>query len=437
MAKRRGFLDSFEKGFDLAGEVGSAWDISQLGKDDQYEHTDELGIKTNVKRALSPEDNYQRGMDTAGIYRKWGMNDKAQKAEVTAKQTRAADQQYEAAGLQKKAAERNERYAGNQEAFLAFQRENAHLDDDSYYRAAANFASKVIPDGKAFGIDFDENAGYRAVMVNGGNVTSRPIGSRAEIETMLSSYVSPQAYEHAQQRGLDREKLAEASRHNLATEGLTREHNAGLLTRYDSQARRDQAYINHLARGPQMTAAQAYTLEQQRAFDKVRSGIADNIAAGKLTNEDGLRQLQIAQLRFGGAAPRQSEPEALGSTGLIRMNGGLYTVDPSSSRLVPVQADPSTKDIAAAMRANLPDRGGRASVSTGGSGLQVRPKNSDFTQYGALTPWSAVRAGMEAGDDAAYNYAARRVSRGPGMMGIEPPPEIVELLRRRAEQEAP
>jgi hypothetical protein len=86
----------------------------------------------------------------------------------------------------------------------------------------------------------------------------------------------------------------------------------------------------------------------------------------------------------------------------------------------------------------FPPRGGNAA---GGRGVEnesrpltnAQPARSDSEQsnWGALSSWSAVAEGMRRGDEGAWKYAERRVGGGPGSMGVNPPADVLRMLDER------
>jgi hypothetical protein len=145
------------------GSVGTQReDGSTYTEEDAYGDLSKLGAKYEPEKAMAAR--------TAGLQLK-----------TTKKQL---------AGL-----ERQERYATQEEDVMSFLRNMQGAPDDHFYREASKFASRYGGDGKSFGVDFDANAGYSAVMIdtNSGEVFRQPINSRQEVERQLMSYASPQA----------------------------------------------------------------------------------------------------------------------------------------------------------------------------------------------------------------------------------------------------
>lgn len=53
---------------------------------------------------------------------------------------------------------------------------------------------------------------------------------------------------------------------------------------------------------------------------------------------------------------------------------------------------------------------------------------SGVSNFGPLTSWSTVEKAVRAGDPAAIAYARKRIAAGPGIVGIQPPESLIQLL---------
>jgi hypothetical protein len=171
------------------GSVGTEREDGSVYQPEQaYEDFARLGAQYNPEKAM--------GVRTAGL------------------QHQAAKQSLETGALQQAGIKRNERYAKNEEDVVEFLRKMQGAPDDQFYREASKFASRFGNDGKSFGVDFDANGGYSAVMIdtNSGEVHRQPIGSRQDVEQQLLSYASPQGYRQAQEHGLKERKLGQGDR---------------------------------------------------------------------------------------------------------------------------------------------------------------------------------------------------------------------------------
>ena len=142
-------------------------------------------------------------------------------------------EQLKTAGLARKGLERGERYAQAEEDVTTFLRNSMGMPDDQFYSAAAQFASRYGNDGKAFGIDQDPNGGFKAVMVSDGRVRSVPIQSRQQLEQMLMSYASPQAYRQSRELGLKEREVGAKEKTAGATEQWRRDQQPVLQAQAD------------------------------------------------------------------------------------------------------------------------------------------------------------------------------------------------------------
>lgn len=225
-------------------------------------------------------------------------------------------------GLQHKKAKREERYAANEESWLAFQRSMAGADDETYFREAAKFATKAVPDGKAFGIDFDANTGYSGVMVDSeGRVARRPIGSRQELEQMLSVYVSPGMYKQTQEHGLKSRQTAADERRAGAAE---RTAGAAEL-RARSGAVVDRAHARYYDRERQNTPP-----EQLTNFVDEKGNVVPYSFNRRTRGFEALplpKGMRLPTQRAGQISP-------LGNTGLLTDGQRVFRVDERTNTLV-------------------------------------------------------------------------------------------------------
>lgn len=159
-----------------------------------------------------------------------------------AMQARTQGLQQKAAKLNIQGLERGERYARNEEDTMALLRRIQALPDDQYYREVAKFATRYGNDGKSFGVDFDQNDGYKLTMVSDGMVRSMPVQDRKQVERMLMSYASPKFHQQSEEAGLKDRQVGAAERTAAATEGYRRDQGPLLAAQADAERARAGAY---------------------------------------------------------------------------------------------------------------------------------------------------------------------------------------------------
>lgn len=150
----------------------------------------------------------------------------------------------QATGLQLQNAQRENRYAKSEEGFFNFMQNNAHLPDEEFYKNGAAFATKHVPDGKSFGVTFDENEGWRGVVTNPDGTSSVvPIKSRDGFARTLQRYTSPKMMQEANKADLQERELGVKERGAATMEGYRRDQAEHMRRQDDilSKWRNDQA----------------------------------------------------------------------------------------------------------------------------------------------------------------------------------------------------
>lgn len=262
---------------------------------------------------------------------------------VRSAQARGMADQEEVRGLQLKGARRQQNHADAEDAFLAFQRQNNHLPDDQYYLAAAEFASKHVPDGRAFGIDMDPDKGYQVVMLQpGGAATRHPIPSRQALESQLAMYISPGMFRQSQQDARQQRQLDISERH-YANQDRVAAQNAGTQEQY----RRDQAPVLAAQAGYYSRRGEGATGARQRdhwvplGLDRDGQPVFFNQSASDLTSAvarpDG-KPVQDPGVfrRLTGDRP-QGGLRALGTGGLMTDGTRAYDYDSTARKFIPVE----------------------------------------------------------------------------------------------------
>lgn len=408
MAGLAGF-GSFAGGF--ASGVGQGMRLYQAAEEERRRKAEEerqLGLR---REAANTFGNIGQQREDGSVYSEDdAYNDYAKFA---AKYDPRASMEARTAGLKHRQAAREERYASAQERWLDFQRRMVGADDDTYFREAAKFATQAVPDGKTFGIEFDANNGYAAVMVDGeGRAVRRPLQSREELEQMLASYVSPAMYKDTQDRGIRRRQVAAAERQAGAAEQNARrlaefyapggvyERTHGASTRAASAAASARPFqmAGQLADGTPVV------------FNQNTGRYQNGLTGRPLTNE----QLKLFQKVTG---ERPGVPEALGSTGYIRVGNDIFAPDPKDpNKLVRVRLP--GQSIADRLRAA--GQGGPAArpgapMMPPAQGLP-KPKYSPAEVarqrvFGFLTPDDLLMQAVEAGVPGAIAELERRERR--------------------------
>lgn len=278
--------------------------------------------------------------------------------------------QMEAAGLQVQGARRTERNAQREEDTLDFLRRVEMLPEAERYREAARFASRYGNDGKTFGVDFDENAGYSVTMLHDGQVVGRrPVESWEQLKEQLMSYASPQAYKDSQKMGLERRKVGAAERTAGAAEttaNATAEYRRNMQPVLEAQAN----YYNRRPDGTGLNPLQSYQLSQQKAFDDARNKIIQALDNKQIDEPEARRQLNRLSLRFGG----QMREDRQGGMQPVKDNPGVFTdgqeffrLDDRGGGFTPIPTPQSLQQLGAGMRDRLPPRPGQPRAPTGGT----------------------------------------------------------------------
>jgi hypothetical protein len=288
-----------------------------------------------------------------------GLRSKAQQLKLLGAQEKAASQGLELGAVNLKNAKRKSDEDEKEQEAFRFLRSISHLPEPQKMQEIAKFASKFVPDGVNFGVDFDENAGYQMVAIGpNGSVSRKPVTDSRQLEREVLSYVNPKLHQQVraeerqertddrldralgQQSAYQRGQLAISER-NAATTERYRQDQAAHMERQDQ---RQAAMERRLGAGPQMNDLQRYQLEQQKLFDQERAAIAAAVQSGQMTEPEAMRRLNMLSVRFGGQMrDPQQQPRglqglrALGSTGLMTDGTKAYAYDDATKSFTEVK----------------------------------------------------------------------------------------------------
>ena len=459
-------LSNFQEAYETTGGILADKEIGDRAQTTQgeYDYTDELGTTTKVKAApggwLSPEQRYDQEMQNASTYRKYGLESRAKNAEHMARQGRASDLQFETGLMQREAMKMEQEKQRKIEAltaeFLPLMKDRAgqvrylqkRFDDDKgvggnpqwrglkaqvqettegVHVTAINPETGVAQEGPPRFFTYDQIQGQ---------VTKDLLMGFAAIDPKNALHHLASFNQRAEQIELEKQRVniaqkhaEDSARHNQETHTLNvqqflEKKAGGMFTRGSADA------------------AAGYDLSRKKAYDTARASLADRVKSGAITQADATKELDDLNFRYGQKGS-DAGPKAVGSNH-IYTGGQLYAVNESDpTRLSPVSKDPTTTELGEVIRKNLGPRGpgsgrggDRNDSSGGGKGLTPpRAKSSMNRTYGMLTPYSTVKEGMENDDPAAWQYFEDRYRKGPGILGMQPPEDMIEMLRRRRMQQ--
>jgi hypothetical protein len=342
---------------DPGGSVEGLVDEHDVPRKKQYK----LGSTVQDTPFTEAQTDNARTRAAADTYGRLGKPERGMALRQQARQGELTEVQIKGAQLGLKGAERRDAQEDYQDRLMKLARRAGAMDDDSFYAEAAQIATHGVADGNSFGYTRGPDGQVLVGMIGkDGTLTMHP-ATREQVIDQLMSYASPQARDAHQKLGLERTRADATSRTAAAAE-----RNSRTMEQY----RKDQAPVlqaqagyyrqlgNRAGAGPQLNDLQQFQLQQQREFVEQRNMVMGALNNKAITPETARKHMAMLQMKYGAPPARgeQTGPQALGSTGLIRMGDKIVRFDERTNTLVPVDTEEDLAALGAEIRDGLKKR---------------------------------------------------------------------------------